>query len=291
MAESQSQVPAVLTPAQLVHKQKTKTVKDLVQKMEKSLTAVLPKHIKVEALAKAVMVACQKTPKLLDCTPQSFMRAMMLSAETGLLPGGAMNHAHLIPFKNRKTNKLEVVWVPGYQGLIALARNTGDIESIAAHVVHKNDVFEVDYGTETLTHKPNFDDPGPIRLVYASAKMAGSPARQFEVLSLKDISRIKASSQTAGFEDSPWKKHEEPMMRKTAIKQLAKYLPLSPEKATRFKDAIAKDDQFEAGEIDVPMEMGEDDSPEESGEGMSSIESTTGRLAKELTTGEDQPEA
>jgi recombination protein RecT len=60
--------------------------------------------------------------------------------------------------------------IVGYRGLIDLARRSGQIESIEAHVVHENDRFTCRYGLDPkLEHEPCWQgDPGPVKAVYAS---------------------------------------------------------------------------------------------------------------------------
>ena len=57
---------------------------------------------------------------------------------------------------------------------------------------------------------------------------------QIEVLTPADIEYAKSVSKTGNKGWGPWKDRYEEMARKTAVRRLAKYLPLSPELAFRF---------------------------------------------------------
>jgi len=100
--------------------------------------------------------------------------------------------------------------------------------SISAHCVYENDEFEFEYGlNEKLSHKPNMDgDRGDMVAVYAVAKFKDG-GYAFVVLSKSDIEKIRKRSKSP--ESGPWITDYEAMARKTAIKQLCKYLPLSIE--------------------------------------------------------------
>ena len=76
-------------------------VKAWLQKPEvvASITAALPRHMDGEKFAKIALTAINKNPKLLDCTRESLMLAMLQSAALGLEPNG--RDAHLIPYGNQ----------------------------------------------------------------------------------------------------------------------------------------------------------------------------------------------
>lgn len=237
-----------------------------------SLKTRLPAHVEPDVMIRAAVAAAQKTPKLLECSERSWILAMLNAAETGLIPNTAMQHAALVPFKG------EVVFMPMYRGLIALARQSGEVDNISAHVVHSKDKYSVDFGTEEVHHEPHLADPdrGEPLFVYARAKLTGSNAVQFEVLTMGDVAKIRATSKSAGRDDSAWKLWPDEMMRKSAVKRLAKYLPMSTEKSKRFGAAISVDNQAETGEIGTPdLEPGE--LPLLPGE-----ESESEKMAKEL---------
>ena len=57
--------------------------------------------------------------------------------ELGLEPGGALGEGYLVPYGST------CQFIPGYRGLIALARRSGQIVSLEAHVVHQHDTFKI----------------------------------------------------------------------------------------------------------------------------------------------------
>jgi recombination protein RecT len=229
-----------------------------------SITAVLPQHMGPDRLMKVALHAIRTTPALLECTTKSLMGAVIQCAQLGLEPNTVLGHAYLVPFNNKKARRMDVQVIVGYKGLIDLARRSGQIESIAAHAVHENDEFECSLGTEdTLIHKPNMTkDRGKIIAFYAVAKLKGG-AHAFEVMSKADVDKVMAGTQSKGAY-GPWKDHYPEMGRKTVIRRLAKYLPLSIEFATAAaldSMADAGKDQGMDGALDGDFTILPDDAP------------------------------
>jgi recombination protein RecT len=219
------------------------TVAEFFEANKPAMAAVLPKHVSPERMLKVALGAVRAVPKLLECTTESLFGAVIQCSALGLEPNTVLGHAYLIPFANRKAGRTDVQMIIGYKGLIDLARRSGQIVSIAAHEVCENDEFDFSYGLEeTLKHRPALGDRGPILAFYAVAKLVGG-GYAFEVMSVAEVDRIKASTQSKG-QWGPWKDHYPEMGRKTAIRRLSKYLPLSIE----FNTASALDGLAETGE-------------------------------------------
>ena len=133
--------------------------------------------------------------------------------------------------------------IVGYKGLIDLARRSGQIVSIAAHEVCEEDEFDMIYGLdEKLEHRPAMKDRGAIIGFYAVAKLTGG-GHAFEFMSRQEVDAIMHASQSKG-NYGPWKDHYTEMGRKTVIRRLSKYLPLSIE----FQAAAALDDMASRGQ-------------------------------------------
>ncbi len=207
-----------------------------------AMMAVLPKHVSAERMTRIALTALRNTPQLMQCTTESLMGAVMQCAQLGLEPNTVLGHAYLIPFQNRKAGRTDVQVIIGYKGLLTLARNSGQILSISAHAVRENDEFEFAYGIEdTLTHRPAMKDRGNIVAFYAVAKLKDG-GHVFEVMSRDAVDSIMLQTQSKG-KYGPWKDHYEEMGRKTLIRRLFKYLPVSIELAT----ATAMDELAEKG--------------------------------------------
>ena len=208
------------------------------------LAAVAAQHMNPERLMRVTANAIRTTPQLQECEPLSFLGALMQCAALGLEPNTVLGHAYLIPFKNRRKNVTEVQVVVGYKGLIDLARRSGHITSIAAHIHYSDDEMWIyEEGTEAvLRHRPGPQEGEKLH-AYAIAKFRDG-GHAYVVLPWSHVIRIRDGSQgwqTAvrfnKIDQSPWKTHEDAMAKKTAIRALAKYLPLSVE----FRDAVQVD--------------------------------------------------
>jgi recombination protein RecT len=220
-------------------------VKKFFETQRGTLAAVLPRHVSADRMLKIALGALRTTPKLMNCTIESLMGAVVQCSQLGLEPNTPLGHAYLIPFdKNKKEgnqwvyDKTEVQIVIGYKGLIDLARRSGQVVSIAAHEVCEKDEFEYSYGLdETLTHKPALGDRGNIIAFYAVAKLVGG-GHAFEVMSHQQVIDIRDESQgwkmavrNKKTDSNPWGGHFAEMGRKTALRRLFKYLPVSIEVA------------------------------------------------------------
>ncbi len=215
------------------------TVAAFFEANKKAIGAVLPKHMTPERMIKIALRCLRVTPKLMDCTLDSLVGATITCAQMGLEPNTPQGHIYLIPFWNGRRKIMEVQVIVGYKGLIDLARRSGEIESISSRVVYENDeVFSIDYGTEDrIVHKPCLHgDPGEIIGFYAVAKLKGG-GTQFEYMPVSAVNRIRDSSQgyiqamKNGSTNTPWIANYEQMGRKTPLRRICNYLPMSIELA------------------------------------------------------------
>lgn len=210
------------------------------------LANLLPSHMKPDRFLRIVLNAMRVTPKLMDCTLESLFGATIFCAQVGLEPNTPQGHVYLIPFKNNRQNRTEVQVIIGYQGLIALARRTGEIASISAQAVYANDDFEIDYmNPEDCRHRPLMTgDRGEIIGAWAKATFKDG-GMAFDFMPRADIDKIRNGSQgyqTAikfNSKNSPWIGHYPEMAVKTAIRRLTKRLPMSIEMAA----AVALDER------------------------------------------------
>lgn len=230
-------------------------IEHLLQSKKAAIQAMLPKHLPADRLLKVATIAATTTPALAKCDVPSLVAAIGQCAQFGLEPNTVLGHAYLVPFntKRKDANGVErwvnsVQVIIGYRGLIDLARRSGQVVSIAAHEVRERDEFTYEYGLrETLKHVPAMKDRGEIVAFYAYAKLRDG-GHCFEVMSREQVEEIRAESQ--GWQQAtkynkqaghPWQKHFAEMGRKTAIRRLSKYLPLSVEfaKAIEADGAVA----------------------------------------------------
>ncbi|WP_127572742.1 recombinase RecT [Georgenia faecalis] len=210
----------------------------LIKQYSNSFEAVLPSHIKPATWVRLAQGALKKGKRTgsgqteLEIAaannPAVFLASLLDAARLGLEPG--TEQYYLTPRKVK--GRLEILGIVGYQGIIELIYRAGAVSSVIAEVVYEKDVFRYQPGRdETPTHEIDWDseDRGKLRLVYAYARMKDGAFSRVVVLNRADINRIKASAQGSGSEYSPWQQHEAAMWLKSAVRQLAKWVPTSAE--------------------------------------------------------------
>jgi len=135
----------------------------LVPRMSQ-VEALLPKGMSAKRFCRMAVSQIERSEKLQECTPRSFAMAVMACAELGLEP--LLGMAYIIPYKTTATLQI------GYQGMIQLARNSGEVMDIYAEVVRENDTFRQTLGTSrSILHEPADGDRGAMIGVYAVAKL------------------------------------------------------------------------------------------------------------------------
>lgn len=225
-------------------KKEPKNIKSWIVAMKPQIEAALPSVITPERFTRMALTAVSSNPKLGDCTPKSFIGALMNAAQLGLEPNTPLGQAYLIPFKNNKNPNnviIECQFQIGYKGLIELAHRSGEFKNIEARVVYENDEFEYEYGLEPkLVHKPAMKDRGDAVYYYAVYTLTNG-GFGFEVMSKEDMNIHKNRySQSAKSGYSPWATAYDEMAKKTVLKKVLKYAPIK----TEFARQVAEDNSI-----------------------------------------------
>jgi recombination protein RecT len=200
-----------------------------LEKQKHQLQAALPKHMNADRMIRLACTEFAKNPKLQQCTPISVFGAIIQSSQLGL-EIGVLGQAYLVPFYNNKKKQLEAQFLPGYKGLISLARRSGEVTSIETNIVYAQDKFTLILTIDAKSpyeHEPYLDgDRGAPRLVYGVAKFKDG-GHHFEWMTISEVNKIRARSQSANA--GPWVTDYDQMVRKTLIRRMANYLPMSIE--------------------------------------------------------------
>ena len=220
-----------------------------------SINSALPRHMDGEKFARVALTAINKNPKLLECSRESLMLAMLQSAALGLEPNG--RDAHLIPYAGQCQFQLD------YKGIVQLVRRSGEIADIHCDVVRRGDLFEYRFG-KVVNHVPWFlrDDAkkpataGEIYAVYSRVEMKDGGV-SCDVMSVEEVNAVR-DGRSQGYKSAkkynkshPWDYEDKggsycEMAKKTVFKRHSKWLPVSSELA----EALAKED-----EQDDPMHV------------------------------------
>lgn len=193
-------------------------IRHSLESMRPQFAMALPRHILPERFERVAMTAINANPDLLAADRKSLFGACMRAAQDGLLPDG--REGALVTFKGR------VQWMPMIAGVLKKVRQSGELLSIAAHVVHARDEFRYQLGDdEAIYHVPYLDgDRGPVRLVYAIAKTKDGGVYR-EIMTVEEVEQVRAVSRAGA--GGPWGQWWGEMAKKTVLRRLAKRLPMS----------------------------------------------------------------
>lgn len=204
--------------------------KNQVANSESEFRAALPEHIPVERFVRVVTTAVVSNPDLLNADRRSLFEAAMKAAQDGLLPDS--RDGALVIYGGR------VQWMPMIGGILKKIRNSGELLSIGAHVVHEHDEFTYVLGDdEKIEHRPALGERGKPILVYAIAKTKDSGIYR-EVMTVADVEKVRSVSRAKN--SGPWTQWWGEMAKKTVIRRLAKRLPMSSD----LDDIIRRDDEL-----------------------------------------------
>lgn len=206
-------------------------IRPAIEKMAPQFKAALPAHIPVERFVRTTLTAVQTNPDLMNADRRTLFAAATRAAQMGLLPDG--REGAIVTFGGK------CQFMPMLGGVLKLVRNSGELASIDAQIVYKADKFTYRPGIDLVpAHEPDwFGDRGEIVGVYAVAKMKDGAA-YVEILSKKQVEQVRNVSRSKS--SGPWVTWWDEMARKTAIRRLAKRLPLS----TDLDGALAEDDDL-----------------------------------------------
>ena len=224
---------------------KTPTIEQLsadLRDQMKPIESMLPAGMEVKRFMRTAINAISthaQADKLLKADRQSLFNACQKAAGDGLLIDG--REATLVVFRDNKQNKEVVSYIPMVQGLVKLARNSGDIGSVIAEVVHQNDKFVYRPGidSEPLFNPDWFGDRGQPVGCYAVVTTKDGE----KITSVLPRDRILAIGQGGRNSDQyvPGKgAHYGEWWKKTAIKNVLKYAP----KSTCLESAMSHDNEL-----------------------------------------------
>lgn len=241
---------ARLTDQSLNKSIRANALANLIEDRKNDLIGILPAHVDFERMKQLFVLNVKKTPKLLDCDVASLMQAVYTASAMGLEPDPYFGQVYLIPYGKN------VQVIPGYRGLMQLARNTGQISSISCESVHENDEYSYQLGSDPrIDHRPALKARGEILAFYCVIKFKDG-SQHIEWMNREEVDRIRdASSSRKGPED-PWVKHYEEMGKKTVLRRGLKRCPVSLSR--EFRNALAVSDSTDIGRpYEVDRETGE----------------------------------
>lgn len=206
-----------------------------VEMRQDAIEKACTNSVQYTALFASLQKACTDNPKILQCSPASVMDCMLACAMVGINPSGQHNSAWFIPYGS--TCKLMI----GFNGYIDLITRSSDWHSITAECVYAGEKFEAWGGTRNeIIHQIDIHKRGRITDIVGTYAIARGPngAMQSVVLDKTDIQKAYQSSKNKAMWDGL---NRPEMVKKTAIRKLAKYMVL--DRAGQFGVALMDDTQ------------------------------------------------
>jgi recombination protein RecT len=222
-----------MTSTEIVKRPVVQLIKDSASEFAKRLPAKADATKWMMQLATAV----QKSPDLLNCEPASLLLAAYEAAELGVSLSPTLQLGYLIPYG--KTAQFQISW----RGLVQRAYETGTVRSFYAEMVYQNDKFERQYAPKrNLFHSPGEGDRGEEIGAYALVEFKDETI-DWEFADKALIERHRKHSRQP--DSLMWSKFREEAWKKTAIRILAKRLPLSNPGMEAWADVIERDANLE----------------------------------------------
>ena len=233
------------------------TLGEWLKDRKEAFNQALPANtVNVDRFMQSAMLAITnpKMPDLLRCSKESIFRSLKEAAAYGLELNGMLGQAYLIPYNEKGVMTAHLQC--GYKGLIALARRSNTIKTIAAEPIHENDIFEVELGMgRKLSHRIDImKERGEIVGYYCLVELSNGGS-QFKVMSKKDVENHRDKFSKAYNPKDPnniWNKNFDAMALKTVVIQALKLCPISIE----AMDAVTKEETQDIKDItiDTPVE-------------------------------------
>lgn len=167
----------------------------------------------------AMSSAALTSPDIMRCSEASIVRAIAMSALTGIMPGGAMAKCYLIPKKIKQ--QWELQWWANHRALKGFANAAG--WDVSCTPVHEDDSFDIE--NDVITHRPNPDrnpDFKTLRgFVVRAWPFAHPESKTARFVNRQTIDERRAKSDSKDSDWSPWNNWFLEMAEKTALKYAA----------------------------------------------------------------------
>jgi recombination protein RecT len=202
-----------------------------------------------ERLYLAFAHTVSRSTDLLECTKESLVTSLLQCAQLGLYPG-PFQEAAIVSYRNKDKGIKEAQFIPQYQGLVKLGKQSKHLIDIHANVVYAADEFDFEEGSKKyLRHKKSLLEARGERVaVYACATLSDG-GHEFIVLAPHEVEHIKKRSKSAKSDFSPWTTDTDQMWKKTAIKQLCKLIPKQGDAGKKLAEAIEVDNEIERPDL------------------------------------------
>lgn len=194
------------------------SVEAMIRKSESQIKMALPNDYDPARFTRIALSIYKSDERLRQCTPLSFLSALMTSAQLGLEPNTPMGYAYIIPYKNQASFQL------GYQGLMNLMYRSPKTSLFYASEVRDTDEYYFEKGTNPqIHHRINIKNRGEVIAYYAVYKNT-SGMSVFEVMSREEVVEHKKKYSKANYSQA-WASSFDSMAMKTVALKTLKFVP------------------------------------------------------------------
>lgn len=186
-----------------------------------SWTSMIFGHIYAEA---------NRTPAIMECTHLSLFSVVLAAASLDLMPGAALGHLWMIPFRDNKAGVRNLTPVVGYQGYKELWYRNPRVAGVSSGYVLEGDQWSWKLGSKAFCdHTPGQGKNRALIGAFATVTMDSG----YEVVSIvreDEASEARARSSGAKKSDSPWNHPQDVryMWVKTAFRRIKRDVPSTP---------------------------------------------------------------
>ncbi|AVI94079.1 Phage RecT family protein [Oenococcus oeni] len=171
----------------------------------------------------SVLNAVGNNKLLSNASASSILSGAMKAATLNLSIDPNLGYAYFVPYGHEA--QLQV----GYQGLIQLAQRSGQIKILNAAPIYEEQFKSLDPVTgKLILNKKVIPDKNKKPIGYVAYLKTVTGFEHTEFMSYTDIEKFaKRFSKSFNSSTSPWKTDFNAMAKKTLIKQVLKYAPMS----------------------------------------------------------------
>lgn len=229
------------------------TIADYLMSKQKAIAQIAPKYLDSERMIRLALGAVSRNPRLLQCSPRSWLMSLMDCAYYGLEPNPVLGLAYLIPYQNNKLQgrPYEVQFMAGYKGLVLLATD-GDLaplSDVEARLVREGEEFEEtpEDAMKPFRHRPRYDLDVDAPIIGAYAVGWRSPALRpkFRFMPKQEIDSRRARSKAKN--SGPWVSDYNAMAMKTAIRGMLSHLGMRP--GSKIGVLLDQENNSERGDV------------------------------------------
>lgn len=208
-------------------------------------------HDKKNSFVNNIVALVSNSENLQNCDPQSILFAGIRATVYDLPLDNNLGYAYIIPYWDNKTKKQVAQFQLGYRGELQLIIRSGQAETINATDVREGELESEDILTgeiklrrvENRESKKIIGYAAYIRLINGFTKTIYATREEIEAHALRFSKQKTREGQLANV----WASDFDAMAKKTVLKQLVKFAPLTVEVARAFSD----DDKIDNNTVDT----------------------------------------